>query len=65
MEKHNAKMATSQSQGETSMEIATATNKDSSQMLSIAVATMIFLLGTFFAVSILSFQVAFSNISHI
>ena len=34
------------------MEIATASGEDSSQMRSIALVTMVFLPGTFFAVSI-------------
>ncbi|KAF2635192.1 hypothetical protein P280DRAFT_523289 [Massarina eburnea CBS 473.64] len=42
-------MATQWSQGETNMEIALATNRDSRHMRSIALVTMIFLPGTFFA----------------
>jgi len=38
------------SHGETNMEIATASGEDSSQMRSIALVTMVFLPGTFFAV---------------
>ncbi|KAK1829013.1 hypothetical protein QBC39DRAFT_357823 [Podospora conica] len=42
-------MATQWSQGETNMEIAAATGRDSSQMRSIAFVTMVFLPGTFIA----------------
>ncbi|KAK3378009.1 hypothetical protein B0H63DRAFT_525268 [Podospora didyma] len=42
-------MTTQWSHGETNVEIATATGQDSSQMRSIALVTMIFLPGTFFA----------------
>lgn len=45
----------SQAQGETNVEIALATGKDSKHMRSIALVTMVFLPGTFFAVSWLSF----------
>ncbi|KAK4110316.1 hypothetical protein N656DRAFT_770350 [Canariomyces notabilis] len=49
MEVDGMAMATQWSQGETNMEIATATGEDSSQMRSIALVTMVFLPGTFFA----------------
>ncbi|KAK5656070.1 hypothetical protein OQA88_5209 [Cercophora sp. LCS_1] len=49
MEIDGIAMATQWSHGETNMEIATATGEDSSQMRSIAVVTMVFLPGTFFA----------------
>ncbi|KAF2177163.1 hypothetical protein K469DRAFT_380510 [Zopfia rhizophila CBS 207.26] len=42
-------MATQWAQGETNVEIALATNRDSRHMRSIALVTMIFLPGTFFA----------------
>ncbi|RGP81740.1 hypothetical protein FLONG3_125 [Fusarium longipes] len=42
-------MATQWAQGETNVEIALATNQDSRHMRSIALVTMIFLPGTFFA----------------
>ncbi|KEZ45114.1 hypothetical protein SAPIO_CDS2547 [Scedosporium apiospermum] len=42
-------MSTQWAQGETSVEIATATGRDSRHMRSIALVTMIFLPGTFFA----------------
>ncbi|KAK3365886.1 hypothetical protein B0T24DRAFT_404818 [Lasiosphaeria ovina] len=42
-------MATQWSHGETNVAIATATSQDSSQMRSIAIVTMVFLPGTFFA----------------
>ncbi|KAI0506868.1 hypothetical protein F5B22DRAFT_622347 [Xylaria bambusicola] len=42
-------MATQWAQGETSLEIAKATRRDSEHMRSIALVTMIFLPGTFFA----------------
>ncbi|EPE33279.1 hypothetical protein GLAREA_06291 [Glarea lozoyensis ATCC 20868] len=42
-------MATQWAQGETNVEIAYSTSKDSSHMRSIALVTMIFLPGTFFA----------------
>jgi hypothetical protein len=45
-------MATQWSHGETNVEIALATSRDSRHMKSIALVTMIFLPGTFFAVSI-------------
>ncbi|KAJ9130657.1 hypothetical protein NKR19_g9805 [Coniochaeta hoffmannii] len=45
----NMAMATQWSQGETNMEIATSSAEDSSQMRSIALVTMVFLPGTFFA----------------
>lgn len=44
-------MSTQWAQGETNVEIALATNRDSRIMRSIALVTMIFLPGTFFAVS--------------
>ncbi|KAK3296415.1 uncharacterized protein B0H64DRAFT_169712 [Chaetomium fimeti] len=49
MEVDGMAMATQWSHGETNMEIATATGEDSRQMRSIALVTMIFLPGTFFA----------------
>ena len=42
-----------QAQGETNVEIALSTAKESQHMRSIAIVTMIFLPGTFFAVSLL------------
>ncbi|KAF7535420.1 hypothetical protein G7054_g5368 [Neopestalotiopsis clavispora] len=42
-------MATQWAQGETSLEIAKATSRDSQHMRSIALVTMVFLPGTFFA----------------
>ncbi|KAI1747212.1 hypothetical protein F4782DRAFT_522023 [Xylaria castorea] len=42
-------MATQWAQGETSLEIAKATSRDSKHMRSIALVTMVFLPGTFFA----------------
>ncbi|OHE91936.1 hypothetical protein CORC01_12786 [Colletotrichum orchidophilum] len=44
-------IATQWAQGDTNVDIATATGRDSRQMRSIALVTMIFLPGTFFAVS--------------
>jgi hypothetical protein len=44
-------MAAQYAQGETSVEIALATGQDSRHMRSIALVTMLFLPGTFFAVS--------------
>ncbi|KAK0643152.1 hypothetical protein B0T16DRAFT_415420 [Cercophora newfieldiana] len=49
MEVDGMAMATQWSHGETNMEIATASGEDSSQMRSIALVTMVFLPGTFFA----------------
>ncbi|GAB1316369.1 hypothetical protein MFIFM68171_06579 [Madurella fahalii] len=49
MEVDGIAMATQWSHGETSMEIATASGEDSSHMRSIALVTMVFLPGTFFA----------------
>ncbi|GAB1315707.1 Magnesium transport protein CorA, transmembrane region [Madurella fahalii] len=49
MEVDGIAMATQWSHGETNMEIATASGEDSSQMRSIALVTMVFLPGTFFA----------------
>lgn len=46
-------MATQWAQGETNVEIALATGRDSKHMRSIAIVTMVFLPGTFFAVSTL------------
>ena len=43
-------------QGETNVEIALATSQDSRHMRSIALVTMVFLPGTFFAVSLLTHQ---------
>lgn len=45
-------MATQWSHGETNVEIALATSRDSRHMRSIALVTMVFLPGTFFAVSV-------------
>ncbi|KAK1531890.1 hypothetical protein CPAR01_11539 [Colletotrichum paranaense] len=44
-------IATQWAQGDTNVDIATATGRDSRQMRSIALVTMVFLPGTFFAVS--------------
>ncbi|KAL0931255.1 uncharacterized protein CTRU02_213990 [Colletotrichum truncatum] len=44
-------IATQWAQGDTNVDIATATGQDSRQMRSIALVTMVFLPGTFFAVS--------------
>ncbi|KAK4097732.1 hypothetical protein N658DRAFT_488997 [Parathielavia hyrcaniae] len=49
MEVDGMAMATQWSHGETNMAIATATSEDSRQIRSIALVTMIFLPGTFFA----------------
>ncbi|KAL2147661.1 hypothetical protein VTI28DRAFT_8115 [Corynascus sepedonium] len=49
MEVDGMAMATQWSHGETNMEIATASGEDSSQMRYIALVTMVFLPGTFFA----------------
>ncbi|KAH6847084.1 hypothetical protein B0I37DRAFT_137773 [Chaetomium sp. MPI-CAGE-AT-0009] len=49
MEVDGMAMATQWSHGETNMEIATASGEDSRQMRSIALVTMVFLPGTFFA----------------
>ncbi|KAK4119078.1 hypothetical protein N657DRAFT_650634 [Parathielavia appendiculata] len=49
MEIDGMAMATQWSHGETNMEIATASGEDSRQMRSIALVTMVFLPGTFFA----------------
>jgi hypothetical protein len=45
-------IATQWSQADTNVDIATSTKRDSSQMRSIALVTMVFLPGTFFAVSL-------------
>ncbi|KAF3765540.1 hypothetical protein M406DRAFT_355963 [Cryphonectria parasitica EP155] len=55
-------MATQWAQGETNVEIALATGRDSKHMRSIAIVTMIFLPGTFFAsVFSMSFFSWFNN----
>lgn len=43
-----------QAQGDTNVDIATSTSQDSGQMRSISLVTMVFLPGTFFAVSSIS-----------